>query len=135
MHVVPEPFRDLLADDTPNAFAVLATVSPSGVPVATPIWFLADDDTILFSSALDSVKGRNIQANPQVSLCIMTEASHVRYVEVRGRVVEISPDGWGVFSRRIKRKYPGGDTLSDQTPPGMAIFKVVPDKAFAFDYT
>ena len=135
MNLVPDAFSDLLSDNTQNAFAIIATVTPLGNPVATPIWFLADKTHILFSASLTSIKNRNIQANPRVSLCIMTEDNHVRYVEIRGRVVEITREGWGDFSRQIRQKYPGGDEPSDVTPDGMAIFKVAPDKVFAFDYS
>lgn len=135
MKQIPEAYQDLMADDAKNAFAVVATVAPDGSPAAVPVWFLADDDCIRFSSHLNSQKARNIRDNPHVSLCIMTEDNHVRYVEVRGRVVEISGEGWGAYSRRIKRKYPGGDEPSDAPPPGWAIFTVVPDKVLAFDYT
>ncbi|WP_119073002.1 pyridoxamine 5'-phosphate oxidase family protein [Aggregatilinea lenta] len=135
MNLVPDAFQDLFHDSTINAFAVIATVTPNGIPVTTPIWFLADEDTILFSAALNSVKHHNIQANPSVSLCVMTENNHVRYVEVRGQVTEITREGWSEFSRRIKQKYPGGEDPSNTTPPNTAIFKVTPSKVFAFDYS
>lgn len=135
MRIVPEAFQDLLSDASSNTFAVLATTTPGGHPVATPIWFLADEDAILFSSEADSLKARNIRANPFVSLCIMREDNHVRYLEIRGRVVDITTEGWGEFSRRQKAKYPGADAPSETAPPGYAIFRVQPEKALAFDYT
>lgn len=135
MKLVPYAFQDLFSDNTQNTFAVIATITANATPVTTPIWFLADDDCILFSAALNSIKNQNIQANPSVSLCIMAEGNHVRYVEIRGKVTEITREGWNDFSRRIKQKYPGGDAPSDITPDGVAIFKVVPDKVFAFNYT
>ena len=135
MRIVPEAFQDLLSDTSPNTFAVLATVTPGGQPVTMPVWFLADQDAILFSSEVDSLKARNIRANPSVSLCIMREDNHVRYLEIRGRVVDITTDGWGEYSRRQKAKYPGADEPGESAPPGYAMFRVLPEKVLAFDYT
>ncbi len=46
----------------------LTTVSPAGVPVPSPIWFLWDGESFLIYSQPDVPKLRNIAANPNVSL-------------------------------------------------------------------
>ena len=46
----------------------LTTVSPAGVPVPSPIWFLWDGESFLIYSKPDVPKLRNIAANPNVSL-------------------------------------------------------------------
>ena len=46
----------------------LVTVSPSGVPQPSRIWFLRDDDSILIYSKPATPKLRNIAANPNVAL-------------------------------------------------------------------
>jgi PPOX class probable F420-dependent enzyme len=47
----------------------LTTVTPSGAPVPSPVWFLWEEpDTVLVFSLADAPRLRNIQANPRVSL-------------------------------------------------------------------
>jgi PPOX class probable F420-dependent enzyme len=47
----------------------LVTVSPSGTPQPSPIWFLWDgSDSFLIYSQPDTPKLRNIQANPRVAM-------------------------------------------------------------------
>lgn len=47
--------------------AWLTTVAPNGTPQTSPIWFLWDGDGFLLYS-LESVRVRNIEANPHVSI-------------------------------------------------------------------
>lgn len=135
MSAIPSGYEDLFNDDSQNTFAVIATITPNEIPVTTPIWFLANEQTIVFSASLNSIKYHNIQHNPNVSLCILKEDNHVRYVEIRGKVTNITREGWGDFSHRIKRKYPGGDEPSEIAPENMTIFVVSIEKAFGFDYS
>jgi PPOX class probable F420-dependent enzyme len=52
----------------------LTTVTPSGQPKSIPIWFLwQDDGTVLFYSQPDTLKLRNIAANPKVSVNLNSE--------------------------------------------------------------
>jgi PPOX class probable F420-dependent enzyme len=45
------------------------TVTPAGQPMAIPIWFLwQDDESVLIYSQDNTVKLRNIRANPRVSI-------------------------------------------------------------------
>ena len=46
----------------------LTTVSPAGVPVPSPIWFLWDRESFLIYSQPDVPKLRNVAANPNVTL-------------------------------------------------------------------
>jgi PPOX class probable F420-dependent enzyme len=46
----------------------LTTVTGSGQPQSTPVWFLWDDNEFLIYGVKDGAKLRNIAANPRVSL-------------------------------------------------------------------
>ncbi len=46
---IPAGFEDLFADST-LSFLALATVRPDGSPVVVPVWFVADDRGLLFST-------------------------------------------------------------------------------------
>ena len=50
--------------------AVLATVDARGRPHAAPIWYLYEDGVFLMSTGRGSQKHRNIERNPEVTLCV-----------------------------------------------------------------
>jgi PPOX class probable F420-dependent enzyme len=51
-----------------QATAWLTTVSPTGQPQSTPVWFVWNGSTFLVFSRQDAAKLRNIAANPHVSV-------------------------------------------------------------------
>jgi F420H(2)-dependent biliverdin reductase len=48
----------------------LATVRPSGKPHLVPIWFVWADDKFYICTQADSVKVKNLRANPHASLSL-----------------------------------------------------------------
>ncbi len=80
------PYEDLL---TRPLLAVLATSMPDGSPQTTPLWFDFDGEFIRINSAKGRTKDRNIRLDPRVALAIVDDANPYRYVQIRGRVVEI----------------------------------------------
>ena len=46
----------------------LTTVNPSGSPQPAPIWFLWEDETLLFYSRGDALRNRNVANNDKVSV-------------------------------------------------------------------
>lgn len=53
--------------------AWLITVSASGVPYPTPVWFWWDGDTILVYTPRTAAKLRHIAVNPRVSFTMRTD--------------------------------------------------------------
>lgn len=62
----------------------LTTVSPAGVPVPSPIWFLWDGQSFLIYSQPDVPKLRNVEANPNVSLHLEGDAAGDDIVIITG---------------------------------------------------
>ena len=54
-----------------KSVAILATVQPSGAPLAMPTWFAHDDDAIVMISEADLQKVRNLRRDPRV--CVVAE--------------------------------------------------------------
>jgi|GEM_PF-174299 len=50
--------------------AILGTVSPSGSPQLTAVWYAVRDGELVISTAASSQKVRNIRENPAVELCV-----------------------------------------------------------------
>ena len=101
---LPEVVRAFL--EKPN-FAVLATVSPSGRPQATPVWFLVDGYCILINTSKGRVKLRNLQNNPYVAMAIYDRDDPYRYVQIRGKVVAFDETNGARDIDRLSIRYRG----------------------------
>ncbi|MGH9731466.1 MAG: PPOX class F420-dependent oxidoreductase [Candidatus Acidiferrales bacterium] len=101
---IPETYADLF---TKPSFANLATLMPDGSPQVTPVWVDFDGSHVLFNSALGRVKDKNIRRDPRVSLAIQDSGNPYRYVEIRGRVVEITQKGADEHINKLSQKYLG----------------------------
>jgi PPOX class probable F420-dependent enzyme len=104
MSFIPESHIDLLKDET-GALAYLATLMPDGSPQLTPLWFDSDGTHIMINSARGRIKDRNMRARPQVAVVIQDPKLDTRYVQVRGRVVEILEAGALEHIDRLSMKY------------------------------
>lgn len=104
---IPDSYADLLAK---KGFAHLSSLGPDGEPQSHPVWYDFADGQLLFSTGTDRQKYRNIARDPRVSVSILDPDDPYRYLEVRGRVVEIEPDPEKAFLDRLARKYLGQDT-------------------------
>ncbi len=105
---VPETHRGLLADET-RALAFLSTLMPDGSPQVTPVWFNVEDGALWINSARGRVKDRNMRARPQVALCISDPRDPYRYLQIRGRVAEITTEAAEAHIHRLAHKYTGQD--------------------------
>ena len=95
---IPEKYRDLF---TKRAFASLGTLMPDGRPQVTPVWCDLEGDHVVFNSAKGRQKDRNVRRDPRVALAVVDPDNPYRYLEIRGRVTEITEDT-SVQSRRIR---------------------------------
>lgn len=69
----------------------LTTVTESGQPQSTPVWFRWDGATFLIFSQPDVPKVRNIAANPRVSLHLVGEPDAEEGLTVEGTAA-VDPD-------------------------------------------
>ena len=123
--VIPEEYRDLFQK---RAFASLATLMPDGRPQVTPVWCDAADGYVLFNSARGRQKVRNIRRDPRVSLAIIDPDNPYRYLEVRGRVVEITEQGADAHIDKLAKKYLGVDKYPYRQPDEVRVlFKIEPE--------
>ena len=106
MKSVPVHLRDLLADET-RSIAFLATLMPDGSPQVTPVWFNTDGEYLLINSAKERVKDKNMRARPQVAVSIMATDDMYRYIQLRGKVIEIDEEGGADHIHALSQKYRG----------------------------
>jgi hypothetical protein len=64
----------------------LATVLEDGCPHVAPIWFVWNEGKIIFCTGDNSVKGKNMKRDPQVSICVDDESPPYAFVIIQGVV-------------------------------------------------
>jgi PPOX class probable F420-dependent enzyme len=121
----------------PARTAKLATVRPDGRPHVAPIWIdLDDDDTIVFNTGENTVKGRGLRADPRVSLCFDDEAPPFSFVIIDG-AAELSTDldEMRVWATRIGGRSMGAVRADEygrrNAVPGELLVRVRPEKVVA----
>lgn len=50
--------------------AKVATTRVDGRPHVAAVWFLLDGEDLVFTTGIESVKGRNLQRDPRVAICV-----------------------------------------------------------------
>ena len=126
MNIIPESHRDLLKDET-QAFVYLATQMADGSPQVTPVWFNTDGDFLLINTAKGRVKDKNMRHRPVVALCIQDPDNPYRYLQVRGRVVEITEEGADEHIDALSGKYTGNFKYQNHRPGvKRVIYKILP---------
>ena len=96
---------DLLYLATTDRIGHVSFVRPDGSVVTNLMWIDWDGEHILTSSPVDSVKGRHLRKNPQVSVSAVDRDDDWRYVIVRGRVTDIIPDKELAFIDKMSMRY------------------------------
>ena len=124
--IIPEKYLDLFEK---KAFAHLATVMPDGTPQVTPVWCDYDGTHVLINSARGRRKDKNIERNPSVSLSIQDPDNPYRYLEVRGRVSEITEEGADSHIDKMAKKYLGQDKYPFRQPGEVRVlYKIKPER-------
>lgn len=123
---IPESCRDLFEK---KAFATLATISADGTPQVTPVWVDFDGTHIRFNTARGRVKERNLGRNPAVALAIMDPDNPYRYVQIKGRIAEVTESGADAHIDSLAKKYLGQDTYPYRRPGEVRVtFKIRPER-------
>lgn len=122
---VPDKYKDLFQK---RAFASLGTLMPDGRPQVTPVWVDFDGEHVIFNSARGRQKDRNVRRDPRVSLAIIDPENPYRYLEIRGRVVEITEEGAGEHIDKMAKKYLGVDKYPYAQPNEVRVmYKIKPE--------
>jgi len=100
----PEKYLDLLKDET-KAYLFLATTMSAGSPQVTPVWFDSDGEHILINTNEGRVKDRNMKDRPKVAMVIQDPSTPYRYLQIRGKVVEMTREGADEHISKLSQKY------------------------------
>ena len=124
--VIPQKYLDLFDK---KAFGHLATIMPDGSPQVTPVWVDYDGKCVRFNSARGRVKDKNVRRNAQVAISMQDPDNPYRYLEIRGRVVEITETGADEHANKLSQKYTGKPVYTKRSPAEVRVlYKVEPQK-------
>lgn len=122
---IPNAFRDLF---TKRAFGNLATLMPNGQPQVTPVWCDYDGTHIRVNTARGRQKDRNMRRDPRVAITLIDPDNPYRYLEVRGKVAEITEQGADDHIDLLAKKYLGVDKYPYRQPGEVRVlYKIKPE--------
>jgi len=111
---------------------VLATVSADGGPLAMPMWFLHDGDSLVMISVDGLSKVRNLRTDPRVSVVAETgtRGAEIKNLVVQGRVEILGPTPAraALVERFLARYHPDLEKLwgGRAMPADRVMFRIVP---------
>ena len=90
MNKIPDEYLDLV--NGPRV-AALTTVTPDGGPQTTVVWCNFDGMYVRVNTMRGFRKEKNMRANSRVTLLCFDPCEPLRFLEVRGMVVEMTEEG------------------------------------------
>jgi PPOX class probable F420-dependent enzyme len=98
---IPASHLDLL---TRPVCGVLTTMGADGQPQSSLVWVETDGECARVNTTLERQKGRNLLANPKVSLLVVDPDNTARFIQIRGDV-ELVTDGAHEHLDSLTRTY------------------------------
>lgn len=114
--------------DSPN-FAHVATFFKDGTAQVNPVWVDRDGDLVRINSAEGRAKVVNLRNDPRVTIEVSNSENPYRYVEVRGKVIELTHEGADDHIDALAKKYMGVDSYPMRKADEQRVTIVIqPDK-------
>jgi PPOX class probable F420-dependent enzyme len=116
----------------------VAIVRRNGAPHVVPVWFVLDGDDFIFTTAVDTVKGKAIRRDGRVALCVDDERPPYAFVSIEG-VARTSEDLAEVlhWATKIAARYMGDDRADEfgrrNAVAGEVLVRMTPQQVSAFD--
>ena len=127
---IPKSHMDLFQK---KAFAYLGVRLGNGSIQVNPVWCDHDGTHVLINSAQGRAKDKAMRANSAVTLCISDPENPYRYLEVRGKVVNMSTEGADDHIDRLAKRYLGKDKYPNHKPGDIrVIYRIAPERVVAF---
>ena len=136
-HKIPLDFLDLA--NGPRV-AALTTVMPDGQPQTTVVWCDYDGTYLRVNTMRGFRKEKNMRANPKVTLLCYDPSQPLRYLEIRGSVVEMTEQGALKHLDGLSELYTGrkpyfgacvSAELKEKEIP--VLCKILPTRVYALD--
>jgi PPOX class probable F420-dependent enzyme len=114
----------------------LAYTGTDGRPLVAPIWFIVEDDVLIFNTGKGTAKGRALARDPRATLCVDLEEPPYGFVQVQGDA-ELSEDPGELLrtATAIAARYMGQDRAEEfgkrNGVPGELVVLLRPTKVLA----
>jgi len=136
--IAEQRVRDFLGHGTRTG--KLAYLSASGQPLVTPVWFVLEDDCLVFNTGRDTAKGRSLAREPRATICVDLEEPPYGFVQVQGTAELSEPAELVRTATAIAARYMGPDHAEEfgkrNGVPGELVVRLRATKVLsAFDMT
>lgn len=84
---------------------VLGTIGKDDVPQLTVVWFVYVNGLLKLTITKERVKYKNILCNPRVGCLIYDQKDPYRYVQIRGKVIDVAEDSEYRFGDSLCERY------------------------------
>ncbi|OBK18627.1 PPOX class F420-dependent oxidoreductase [Mycobacterium asiaticum] len=93
---------------------MLGFLASDGRPLVAPVWFVVDDGQLVFTTERRTAKGRALQRDPRVTLCVDDPHPPYSFVQVQG-VAALDDDPRQVLdiATRTGARYMGADRADE----------------------
>jgi PPOX class probable F420-dependent enzyme len=126
MAEIPSEAKHLLKGKT---FAHVATLMPDGSPQVSPVWIDEEGGLVVFNTAEGRLKPENLRRDPRVALSVTAEENPYETMMIRGKVVEMTPEGADDHIDALANRYMGVDEYPLRKPgEERVIVKIEPEK-------
>ncbi|OBJ48989.1 PPOX class F420-dependent oxidoreductase [Mycobacterium asiaticum] len=115
---------------------MLGFLAADGRPLVAPVWFVVDDGQLVFTTERRTAKGRALQRDPRVTLCVDDPHPPYSFVQVQG-VATLTDDPRQVLdiATRTGARYMGADRADEfgrrNAVPGEVMVRISPTKVIA----
>jgi PPOX class probable F420-dependent enzyme len=114
-----------------KTFAHVATINKNGSPQVSPVWVEHDGTHVVINSEQKRLKVRNLKRDPRVALTIQDTENPYAYIQIKGKVVEITTEGGFEGIDRLAKKYMGVDKYPGNAPGDVRVqIKIAPEKVY-----
>jgi PPOX class probable F420-dependent enzyme len=135
VHSVTDPeIRAFLLEGTRTG--KLSYRAADGRPLVAPVWFVIDDNRLMFNTGKNSAKGRAMARDPRAAICVDLEQPPYAFVQVQG-VAEFSEDPADLLATAtaIAARYVGPGRAEEfgrrNSGPGELVVRLRPTKVIA----
>ena len=123
---IPAEYLDLL--DRPIVVS-LATLMPDGTPQVQPVWCNYDGKHILVNTEKGRQIYRNLSRRRAATILAVDPDNVMRWLEIRGKVVEENEGGADAHIDELARLYMGVDKYPfNQEGDVRVLFKIAPER-------
>ena len=127
---IPESHQDLF--DT-KCIAYLACRLSGGSLLVNPVWCALEEGRVVINSAEGRLKDKAMRRDGRVTLCITDPDNAFRYLEIRGRVEEVTTRDAEKTIDRMAERYLGVEVYPHRAPGMVRVnYWVAPEKVVAF---